>query len=71
MKNNKISIYINGEKKFVDNDSNLLEILTSFKIRTEYIAIEINKKIISKGNYKNTNIFEKDKIEIVQFIGGG
>ena len=71
MKNNKISIYINGEKKFVDNDSNLLEILTSFKIRTEYIAIEINKKIISKGNYKNTKICEKDKIEIVQFIGGG
>ena len=35
------------------------------------IAIEINHTVVPKSQYKNIIIKNDDKIEIVQFIGGG
>ena len=71
MKNNKISIYINGEKKLVNTNKSLFEILEDYSIKHKSIAVEINKEIIAKSNYKSTLINSGDKIEIVHFIGGG
>ena len=67
----KINVYINGEKKLISISSNLSDVLKNFDIDANKIAIEINKKVIPKSLYKNTLIKNEDKIEIVQFIGGG
>ena len=67
----KINVYINGEKKLISISSNLSDVLKNFEIDASKIAIEINKKVIPKSLYKNTLIKNEDKIEIVQFIGGG
>ena len=67
----KINVYINGEKKLISISSNLSDVLKNFEINTNKIAIEINQKVIPKSLYKNTLIKNEDKIEIVQFIGGG
>ena len=67
----KINVYINGEKKLISISSNLSDVLKNFEIDANKIAIEINQKVIPKSLYKNTLIKNEDKIEIVQFIGGG
>ena len=67
----KINVYINGEKKLISISSNLSDVLKNFEINANKIAIEINQKVIPKSLYKNTLIKNEDKIEIVQFIGGG
>ena len=67
----KINVYINGEKKLISIRSNLSDVLENFEINTNKIAIEINQKVIPKSLYRNTLIKNEDKIEIVQFIGGG
>ena len=67
----KINVYINGDKKLISVSSNLSDVLKNFEIDANKIAIEINKKVIPKSLYKNTLIKNEDKIEIVQFIGGG
>ncbi len=51
--------------------NNLLELLKNLKISYNGIAIEINYTVIPKSQYKSTFIKNNDKIEIVQFIGGG
>ena len=43
MKNSKILIYINGQKKLVNSDKNLEQILKSMKITNKFFAIEVNK----------------------------
>ena len=35
------------------------------------VAIELNNKIIDKKKLKNITLKNKDKLEIVDFIGGG
>ena len=71
MKNSKILIYINGQKKLVNSDKNLEQILKSMKITNKFFAIEVNKIVIPKSNYQNRIICENDVIEVLELIGGG
>ena len=71
MNNMKISIYINGQKKLVNINYSLLDVLEGLNIQSNFVAIEINKEVIPKSIYSSKKILEGDNIEILQMIGGG
>ena len=71
MKKNKIQIYINGKKKLVNINLKLINILKDLSLKDKFIAIEINKVVIPKSQYKTKDINQNDKIEILEMIGGG
>jgi thiamine biosynthesis protein ThiS len=71
MTQKKIQVFINGKKKEICDNNNLISLLNFLEIDENGIAIEINLIVIPKSQYKNTIIQNNDKIEIVQFIGGG
>ena len=71
MKKNKIQIYINGKKKNIDIDSNLIDILAEYSLKNKLVAIEINQEVIPKSSYKTITINKNDRIEILELIGGG
>ena len=71
MTQKKIQVFINGKKKEFFNNNNIISLLDFLEIDENGIAIEINLKVIPKSQYKSTIIQNNDKIEIVQFIGGG
>tara|TARA_B100000686_G_scaffold348403_1_gene439371 strand:- start:6587 stop:7579 length:993 start_codon:yes stop_codon:yes gene_type:complete len=70
MNNSEIFIFVNGNKQ-LSKAKNLDALLNSLNINKDNIAIEINKNIISKNKYKKYLLKNNDKIEIVNFIGGG
>lgn len=35
------------------------------------VAIELNREVVSKSTYQNTDLTNGDKLEIIHFIGGG
>lgn len=63
-------IKVNGEILNFDNIS-LKELLSILKYDIKKIAVEINEEIISKKDFDNVIVKENDKIEIVNFVGGG
>lgn len=71
MTQNKIQVFINGKKKLLEKNKNLTEVLKLLKITKNGIAIEINSAVVPKSQYVNTFVKDNDRIEIVQFIGGG
>ncbi len=72
MKNkNKIKIKLNGKKFLIDQHSNVSYLVKKLDIPLNRVAIELNKKIIDKKKIKNIILHDKDKLEIVHFIGGG
>ena len=71
MTQNKIQVFINGKKKLLERNKNLIEVLKLLKITKSGIAIEINSAVVPKSQYVNTFVKDNDRIEIVQFIGGG
>ena len=63
---NKIKITVNGKQMQIIPKFSLKSLITKLKMPVNKIAIELNKKRISKIKLK-----KGDKIEIVHFIGGG
>ena len=71
MPKTKINIHINGELHSLEDSQSIESVLNTLNLNKNNIAIEINREIISKSKYKTHTISNNDKIEIVNFIGGG
>jgi sulfur carrier protein len=49
----------------------LLQFLESLDIDPRRVAVELNTDIVSKSVYETTILQDGDRMEIVQFVGGG
>ena len=54
-----------------ENNIKLSALLKNLKIPIKKVAIELNQEIIDKTILDKINLKKNDKIEIVNFIGGG
>ena len=70
-KTKKIKINLNGKTLFLAKGTSVYKVVKKTKLQPNKIAIELNKKIINKKNINKLFLKNKDKIEIVHFIGGG
>ena len=68
---NKIKIKVNGKVKSISDNYNMLDLVKNLKIPMKKVAIELNQEIIDKKNIRKIILKKNDKIEIVNFIGGG
>ena len=64
-------IQINGRKVALRQNFSMLDVLKKYKLNRKKVAIELNGKILPRNKYDNRILKDNDKIEIVQFIGGG
>ena len=67
----KIKIKLNGKVKSIIENYKLINLMNDFKIPLKKVAIELNLEIIDKKKLNKIKLKNKDKIEIVHFIGGG
>jgi len=70
-KKNKIKIVVNGRVLTVNLKFSLKNLIEKLKAPTDKIAIELNEEIVDKKKLNRIFLKNKDKIEIVHFIGGG
>ena len=64
-------IQLNGKKITINQKISIFDLLKKHKLDKKKVAIELNGSILSKKTFKKIKIKNKDKIEIVHFIGGG
>ena len=67
----KIKIKLNGKVKSIIENYKLINLMNDLKIPLKKVAIELNLEIIDKKKLNKIKLKNKDKIEIVHFIGGG
>lgn len=66
-----MNLVINGEEKsFLDN-VNLQEIITSLQIEDKVMAAAVNMEIVKKDEWAKYVPKSDDKVELLQFVGGG
>ena len=70
-KKNKIKIIVNGKQMTVILKYSLKNLIDKLKLPIKKIAIELNRKIVDKKRIGKIILKSGDKIEIVNFIGGG
>jgi len=66
-----MTLEINGEIREISPVSNVWELLQFLGIGGSHVAVELNRKIIRRRDWESTPISNRDRVEIVQFVGGG
>ena len=66
-----ITLEVNGEARAMAPVSNVRELLDVLGIQGVHVAVELNRKIIRRGDWDHTGVSNGDRVEIVQFVGGG
>jgi sulfur carrier protein len=66
-----ISIVVNGKNMSIEKDTNLYELIEFLKISDKVMAAAVNMNIVKKDEWKNYKLQEGDKVELLNFVGGG
>ena len=70
-KKNKIKIIVNGKLLTINSNFSVKNLTEKLKTPINKVAIELNEVIVDKKKLSKIFLKNKDKIEIVHFIGGG
>ncbi len=62
---------VNGEKMSFNQDMTIKELILQLNLNPQTIVVEVNLNIIPKDQYVSTNLNQDDKVEIINFVGGG
>jgi sulfur carrier protein len=66
-----MNLIINGEEKTFQEGISLQEIITSLQIEDKVMAAAINMEIVKKDAWSTCKPANDDKLELLQFVGGG
>jgi thiamine biosynthesis protein ThiS len=66
-----MDILLNGEKRDIPEGLTVDGLLRHLDILPGRVAVEINEMIVRKSTYGSSIVKEGDRVEVVQFMGGG
>jgi len=69
--NSLMKVQINGESRNFDNSIPLSALLEQLGMKSDRVAVELNRNIVPRAQWAETQVSEGDRLEIVQFVGGG
>jgi thiamine biosynthesis protein ThiS len=66
-----VQVIVNGESKHVPTGETISGLLKELEIQPERVAVELDRKIVKRGQWGETFLRDGAQLEIVQFVGGG
>jgi thiazole synthase len=66
-----IAIHVNGDVRHVTVGLTLAEMLRELGLDARKVAVERNLEIVPRSTFDEVIVEEGDRLEIVQFVGGG
>ncbi len=64
-------IFLNGESQDIEDGTTVAALVLTMTGDPRGIAIERNLEIVPKAEHGETLLQEGDRLEVVQFVGGG
>ena len=66
-----MTIFVNGNQTDIPDSSTISDLIKQLGLKSERVAVELNKKIVRRAEWGSTKISERDRLEVVHFVGGG
>jgi len=66
-----LTLEINGEARIVPDLQSVEALLDFLGVGRERVAVEVNRRILRRTEWATTRLSDRDRVEIVQFVGGG
>jgi sulfur carrier protein len=72
LRNEKIMrLVINGDERSFDQQMSVADLLVVLGVPSLKVAVELNRAIVPKSAYDATSLKDGDRLEVVNFVGGG
>jgi len=62
---------VNGEEREIEAGATIEKLLDALGLRARRVAVEVNRHVVKRDAWPLTELQERDRVEIVQFVGGG
>ncbi|MER2058431.1 MAG: sulfur carrier protein ThiS [Niallia sp.] len=67
-----MNIQLNGKEQQLPKDVATVEdLLCLFELNNRIVIVEINRDILQKDQYQTYLLKERDRVELIHFVGGG
>ena len=66
-----MEIILNGERRNLAEGLTVLDLVQQLEFVKERLAVELNLQIVKREHWATCALKQGDRIEVVQFVGGG
>jgi thiamine biosynthesis protein ThiS len=68
-----MKLQINGEDRTFDSSApfTLAALVDSLGMKSDRVAVELNRDIVPRDRWPETQLKDGDRLEVVHFVGGG
>ena len=66
-----LTILLNGSEHAVPEGMTAALLLETLGLARERVAVELNGRVVRRGELGRCAFAERDRVEVVQFVGGG
>ncbi|RIJ22195.1 sulfur carrier protein ThiS [Henriciella barbarensis] len=66
-----MKVFVNGDEFEIEDGATLSDLVAKLTDDPRGVAIERNREIVPKSLHNQTVLQPDDRLEIVQFVGGG
>ena len=66
-----MNIKINGEDFTVEDLASITQIIEKLEIKDKVLAVAQNGVVVKKDKWDSTQVEDGDKLELLEFVGGG
>ena len=66
-----MNLTINGDERSLLKVETLSALVEQLGMKSDRVAIELNREIVPREQWPQTQLKDGDRLEIVQFVGGG
>ena len=66
-----MKLQINGDFREFNGPLTLSALVEILGLKPDQVAVELNRSIVAREHWPDTDLREGDRLEVVQFVGGG
>jgi sulfur carrier protein len=66
-----VEIIVNAESKQVAEETTVAGLLEQLQLAGKPVAVEVNRRLVPRGEHAGHRLADGDRLEIVTLVGGG
>lgn len=66
-----IEIQVNGQSRRIGQGASVASLLDQLEVDRRTVVVELNRQILRRTELNDIGLESGDRIELVQFVGGG
>lgn len=66
-----MTIIVNGQERTIKEGATLLDLLKALELEGKVMAAAVNMEIVKQDSWDKHRLQKNDKLELLDFVGGG